>query len=117
VAKINPKTWRVLVASVFRFSRSINRDTRLVSIQFENQVIEAREGETIAAALLANGIDFTRKTPVNGQARAPFCMMGTCFECLMEVDQIPNRQACMIEVQQGMVVGRMYGPRNPDDGK
>jgi hypothetical protein len=33
----------------------------------------------------------------------------------MEVDQIPNRQACMIEVQEGMVVGRMYGPRNPDD--
>lgn len=117
MVKINPITLRDLVVTVFRFNRSVNRETRVVNFQFEDQIIQAHEGESIAAALLANGVDFTRTTPVSGEARAPFCMMGTCFECLMEVDQIPNRQACMIEVQEGTVVRRMHGPRNPDDGK
>lgn len=36
-------------------------------------------------------------------------MMGVCFECLVEIDGIPNRQACMIPVREGMVVRRQKG--------
>ena len=31
-------------------------------------------------------------------------MMGVCFECLVEIDDIANRQACMTRVRDGMVV-------------
>ena len=34
-------------------------------------------------------------------------MMGACFECMVEVDGITNRQACLIPVREGQVVRRM----------
>ena len=80
--------------------------------QLEGDALTAFEGDTVAAALLANGIDYTRTTPVNNTRRAPFCMMGTCFDCLMEIDGVPNQQACQIVVTEGMVVERMQGARD-----
>lgn len=29
-------------------------------------------------------------------------MMGVCFECLLEIDGIPNRQGCLIPLRAGM---------------
>jgi predicted molibdopterin-dependent oxidoreductase YjgC len=66
-------------------------------------------GETVAAAILASGIQSCRTTPLSGEPRAPFCMMGVCFECLMEIDGTPNRQTCQIPVQQGMKIRRQLG--------
>jgi len=105
------------VASDFRFKRLFKTHGATVTMQFEDRSLQAFEGETVATALLASGIDFTRTTPVSGSARAPFCMMGTCFECLMEIDQVPNRQACMVQVADGMVIRRMHGARNVDQGE
>ncbi len=101
------------MANGFRFNRSVKQEARLVKIQFEDQIIQACAGESVAAALLANGINFTRTTPISGSARTPFCMMGTCFECLMEIDGIPNRQACMVDVVEGMTICRMRGASEP----
>ena len=41
------------------------------------------------------------ETGVGGE-RAPYCMMGVCFDCLAEIDGVPNRQSCMVTVQPGM---------------
>ena len=82
-----------------------------VTIEFEGRALEARAGDTVAAAVLAAAPGHTRTTPVSGAARLPYCMMGTCFECLMEIDGVPNRQACLIEVRPGMRVKRQHGMR------
>lgn len=82
----------------------------VVKIYFEGQLIEAREGDSVAAALLADGVKTLRDTPVSASPRGPFCMMGVCFDCLVEIDGTPNRQACMIPVRDGMVVERQAGP-------
>lgn len=71
--------------------------------------VPAVAGETVAAALLAAGLDHTRTTPATGSPRAPYCMMGVCFECLMEIDGVANRQACMVPVREGMRVRRQLG--------
>lgn len=105
------------MASDFRFKRQFKLDPATVTIQFEGRSVQAFEGETIAAALLANGIDFTRTTPVSGSARTPFCMMGTCFECLVEIDGVPNCQACMVQVADGMVIRKMRGVRDIGRGE
>ena len=34
-------------------------------------------------------------------ARAPYCMMGVCFDCLAEIDGMPNRQSCMVAAAPG----------------
>ncbi|TFF23190.1 (2Fe-2S)-binding protein [Jiella endophytica] len=75
-----------------------------VRFTFEGREIAARAGETIAAALIAAGETTTRESVVSGAPRGPFCMMGVCFECLVEIDGVPNRQACMIAVEPGIAV-------------
>ncbi len=37
-------------------------------------------------------------------------MMGACFDCLVEIDGTPNRQACQVRVVEGMAIRRQDGP-------
>jgi len=85
-----------------------------VEIEFEGECLQARAGDTVAAAVLAASPGHTRTTPVSGAPRLPYCLMGTCFECLMEIDGVPNRQACLTVVQAGMRVRRQHGKRAVD---
>lgn len=87
-----------------------------VRLTVEGETVTARAGETVAAALLAAGYPAFRETPVSGAARGPFCMMGACFDCLVEIDGRHNRQACMTRVAEGMTVRRMAGARPVDLG-
>lgn len=86
-----------------------------VTIVFEGRPLDAAEGETVIAAVMAAGAGYNRTTPVRGKHRAPYCQMGVCFDCLMEIDGIPNQQACMIQVRDGMVVKRQVGARELSD--
>jgi len=101
------------VPSASKFSRLPDAAARPVTITFEGAEVAAREGDSVAAALLAQGITTTRATPVSGAPRGPFCMMGVCFECLVEIDGEANRQACMVAVREGMAVRPMHGARAP----
>ncbi len=81
------------------------------TFDFEGTAFEACDGDSVAAALLANGILVFRATPVSGSPRGPWCLIGDCHECLVEIDGVPNRQACMIEARAGMRVRRQRGAR------
>ena len=73
-------------------------------LTIDGQAVAATPGENVATAALAAGIVPTRRAPVSGAPRAPYCLMGVCFECLMTIDGRSNRQACMTPVKAGMVV-------------
>ncbi len=92
-----------------------NKNKETVIIVFDGQPLEVPTGETVIAAVMAAGAGYTRTTSVSGTHRAPYCQMGVCFECLMEIDGIPNRQACMLQVKEGMVVNRQHGARGLDN--
>jgi D-hydroxyproline dehydrogenase subunit gamma len=87
-----------------------------VSFDFEGETVTAESGDTVAAALLAHGIGHTRRAVVSGSPRAPYCLIGACFECLVEIDGRPNRQACLTPVCAGMRVRRQDGPARVTDG-
>ncbi|SFO05493.1 2Fe-2S iron-sulfur cluster binding domain-containing protein [Roseovarius lutimaris] len=74
-----------------------------VAVSFGGQDLHLPEGANLAAALLGAGITTFRHTPASGAPRGPFCMMGACFDCLVEVDGV-TRQACMMEVSDGLVL-------------
>lgn len=80
-------------------------DAPRVAVSFDGETLELPQGANLAAALLAAGVRVFRHTPVSGAPRAPFCMMGACFECLVEIDGV-LQQACMIDVTEGLVVTR-----------
>ena len=83
-----------------------------VSLSFDGRAIKAPAGCSVAAALLANGVSTFRTTPVSGAPRAPYCMMGACFDCLVEIDGQPNRQSCLVAVAEGMQVKTQAGLRS-----
>jgi len=87
-----------------------------VSFDFEGETIIAEAGDTVAAALLAHGIGHTRRAVVSDTARAPHCLIGACFECLVEIDGRPNRQACLTPVRAGMRMRRQDGPARVASG-
>lgn len=85
-----------------------------VTVRFDGTDFALPEGTNLAAALLAAGVRLFRETPVSGAPRAPFCMMGACYDCLVRIDGV-TRQACMTQVAAGLVVARAPG-KEPRDG-
>ncbi len=83
-----------------------------ISLTIDGKGAQARDGDTVAAALLAAGIDHCRTTPVSGAPRAPYCMMGVCFDCLVTIDGVGNRQGCLVRVRPGMRVETQLGKRD-----
>jgi predicted molibdopterin-dependent oxidoreductase YjgC len=83
-----------------------------VSIKIDGTLTDAEEGEPLAAVLLRTPPFFSRVTPVSGSPRAPYCMMGACFECLVELDGETSIRSCLTRVRGGMAVRRQ--PHRPD---
>ena len=76
----------------------------VVNFTIDGEPRVGRRGDTVAAVLLLSGISPTRVSAVSGEPRAPYCMMGVCFECLVTINDIGNRQGCLIEVANGMQI-------------
>lgn len=93
------------------FRRLPDASATPVHISIEGEPFEAREGDTVAAALLAAGRDYCRTTSISGTLRAPFCMMGVCFDCLVSIDGVANQQGCVVRVREGMRVEIQRGKR------
>ncbi len=86
--------------------------TGKVAIFFENTRIEVDAGISVAAAVLHSDMPHSRRTGGTGTERNAYCCMGICYECLMEIDGVPNQQSCMVTVREGMRVWRQIGDPN-----
>jgi predicted molibdopterin-dependent oxidoreductase YjgC len=86
------------------FKREIETETT-VGITLDGHPVRIPGEISVAAALLAIGKITARISPASSKPCAPHCLMGVCFECLMEIDGV-RRQACMTAVREGMVINR-----------
>jgi predicted molibdopterin-dependent oxidoreductase YjgC len=73
-----------------------------VSVVVDGQQLSVPAEVSVAAALMMAGVRRFSKRPVHGGARVPYCMMGVCFECVVDIDDRPACQACMTKVHLGM---------------
>jgi sarcosine oxidase subunit alpha len=97
---------------MFKRLSELVADTReTVSLTVDGRPIDARAGDTVAAAMLAAGIGRFRTTPVTESPRVPYCLMGVCFDCLVTIDGVGSRQACLVPVRGGMAVETQLGKR------
>ncbi|NMK49834.1 (2Fe-2S)-binding protein [Achromobacter sp. Bel] len=83
-----------------------------LTLTIDGQSVAAEPGETVAAVLLRQQTPATRTTPVHESPRAPYCMMGVCFDCLAIVDGVASTQTCLVTVRDGMRVERQFGRRS-----
>jgi len=81
-----------------------------VEISLDGAVVEVPQGIPLAAALLLLDRRPYRLAAVGAAPRAPYCMMGSCFECLVEIDGRRNQRACQVMVAGGMRVRRQLEP-------
>jgi hypothetical protein len=75
----------------------------------EGRPVVVGRADTAATAALLAGLGHTRVSAATGEKRAPYCMMGVCFDCLMVIDGEPSRQACLVTVREGMRIERQDG--------
>jgi hypothetical protein len=62
-------------------------------VTVDGAVVDAREGESVAALLLASG------------GWRPFhCGMGVCFECVVTIDGVTGQRGCVVPVRVGMEI-------------
>ncbi len=80
------------------FRRIDGGDSRTVTITVDGAALEAREGDSVALALLAAG-----RMRI-GDGPTPYCLMGVCFGCLVTIDGRRAEQACMVPVREGLTV-------------
>jgi hypothetical protein len=71
--------------------------------------LDALPGQTIAAVLWSAGITAWRTTRVHERPRGVFCGIGVCFDCLVTVNDVPNRRACMVPARPGDVITTQRG--------
>lgn len=73
-----------------------------ITFTFDGQTYEGYENDTIASALLANGIRTLRKHEESGSPRGIYCNIGHCYECRVTVDGVSNVRACLTPITQNM---------------
>lgn len=78
-----------------------------VSILVNGKAVEAYEGESVLTALIAAGTLLMSRDSF-GRARTPFCNMGVCFDCMIDVEDgagVSSRvRACLTPVRAGLRV-------------
>jgi len=84
-------------------------ETEMVHITIDGEVIQARKGEVIAAALIATGKTYFRKTIKLHEPRGIYCGIGRCTDCVMTVNGVPNVRTCVTPVEDGMVIKTQLG--------
>lgn len=77
---------------------------RKIQITIDGKSVEAFEGETVAAAMMAAGLRVFRNTAKTKAPRGMYCGMGICFECLVTINGVKNVRACLTPVTDGMTV-------------
>lgn len=66
--------------------------------------VVARRGDTVSLALFDDGIFETSRSAKYRRPRGAYCLRGDCGTCLVRINGLPNRRACLTTVQEGMKV-------------
>lgn len=85
------------------------KEDKLVTIMVDGKEMQAKEGEMILAALIANGKIINRYTARRNEPRGLFCGIGQCTDCAMVVNGKPNVRTCVTPVKEGMVIETQHG--------
>lgn len=91
------------------FKQLADPDSGSFSVFIDGVQVAARPGDTVAALLLRTPPYIARHTAVTETPRAPYCMMGVCFDCLATVDGETSVQTCLVGAAPGMRIERPIG--------
>lgn len=76
-----------------RLKKGVGRGKKF-EIVVDGKRIDAYEGETVGAAMMAAGFRTLRYSKKKNEPRGIYCGIGLCQECRMVINGVPNAQAC-----------------------
>jgi hypothetical protein len=79
-------------------------DQEGIRFRFGNREIVGKAADTIATALLRNGIHVFDRSVKRRRKRGAACLEGYCMSCMVEVNGEADVLACRTRVEPGMVV-------------
>ncbi len=91
------------------FRKIHNEKNDILTIYVDGVPVSAEQHESVAAVLLRQSTVWSRDSAVSGKKRAPYCMMGACFDCLAVIDGAYSIQTCLTPVRDGMRVELQTG--------
>ncbi len=74
-----------------------------VLVTVNGHELRVPSGTIVAAAIALAGMTAYRHS-VGGEARAPLCGMGICYECRVTINDQPHQLSCQTLCQDGMRV-------------
>ena len=78
--------------------------SKSIEFEFNGRPVHAYEGDTVGSALYASGVRIFSRSFKYHRVRGMLCVSGSCPNCLMTVDGVPNVRVCVQRVEQGMKV-------------
>jgi len=79
-----------------------------IEFKWQGKILSGLTGETIAAALFANGIHVFGHHHKDGSPQGIYCANGQCSQCMLLADQKPVK-ACMETLASGMQIEPLDG--------
>lgn len=80
------------------------QEKNAIKFTYDNVEYEGLEGDTIASALLANGVRKLRVHEESSRPRGIYCNIGHCFECRVTVGSQEGIRACLTPIENNMSI-------------
>ncbi|MGD0870110.1 MAG: (2Fe-2S)-binding protein [Bryobacteraceae bacterium] len=77
--------------------------TDAIHLSVNGVPITVPAGAMVSTAVALAGVTRFRRS-VTGQARAPLCGMGICFECRVTINSREHCRSCQVPCENGMQV-------------
>ena len=87
-------------------TRLLDQDRPALGFTVDGMPAEARQGDTLLTAILADGLGHLRESEFGDGRRAGFCLMGACQDCWVVVEGRGTVRACTTLVEPGMRISR-----------
>jgi predicted molibdopterin-dependent oxidoreductase YjgC len=87
-------------------TRLLDQDRETIAFAVDGLAAEAKRGDTLLTAILADGLGHVRTSEFGDGNRAGFCWMGACQDCWVVVEGRGVVRACTTLVEPGMRVAR-----------
>lgn len=90
-------------------------------LSFDGRPVPFVDGQTVGAALMAAGVSSWRTTRREAEPRGLFCGIGVCYDCIVTVDGLRARRACVTPARDGQIVSTGDGltpqAKRADEGR
>jgi glycine cleavage system aminomethyltransferase T len=75
-----------------------------IQFQWNGNTVNAIPGDTVASALYRSGVRTFAYSYQHGRPRGLLCLTGSCPNCMVNVDGVPNVRSCTLPARSGLSV-------------